>query len=111
MVDERLPVKMAIMNNGFLGMVRQWQELFHGNNYVAVHMTQPDFVKIAEAYGIHGIRVTDKSQVEDAIKEAAAHDGPVILDFQVNAEDNVWPMVPSGASLSETIEGPQRVAR
>ena len=111
MVDERLPVKMVIMNNGFLGMVRQWQELFHGNNYVAVHMSQPDFVKIAEAYGIHGIRVTDQSQVEDAIKEAAAYPGPVIMDVQVTAEDNVWPMVPAGASLSETIEGPTRVAR
>ncbi len=112
MVDERLPVKMAIMNNGFLGMVRQWQELFHANNYVAVHMSQPDFVKIAEAYGIHGIRVTEKSQVEDAIREAAEYPGPVILDFQVNAEDNVWPMVPAGAALSETIEGPaQTVAR
>lgn len=109
MVDERLPVKMAIMNNGFLGMVRQWQELFHANNYVAVHMSQPDFVKIAEAYGIHGIRVTDQSQVEDAIREAAAYPGPVILDFQVIAEDNVWPMVPAGAALSETIEGPVRV--
>jgi len=110
MVDERLPVKMAIMNNGFLGMVRQWQELFHGNNYVAVHMSQPDFVKIAEAYGIHGIRVTDQSQVEDAIREAAAYPGPVILDFQVTAEDNVWPMVPAGAALNETIEAPVRVA-
>ncbi len=111
MVDERLPVKMAIMNNGFLGMVRQWQELFHGNNYVAVHMSQPDFVKVAEAYGICGIRVTDTSQVEDAIREAAAYPGPVIIDFQVTAEDNVWPMVPAGAALSETIEGPVRVAR
>ncbi len=111
MVDERLPVKMAIMNNGFLGMVRQWQELFHNDNYVAVAMTQPDFVKIAEAYGIRGIRVTDQSQVEDAIREAAADPGPVILDFRVAAEDNVWPMVPAGASLSETIEGPQPVVR
>ncbi|MCA9846805.1 MAG: biosynthetic-type acetolactate synthase large subunit [Dehalococcoidia bacterium] len=111
MVDERLPVKMAIMNNGFLGMVRQWQELFHGNNYVAVHMSQPDFVKIAEAYGIRGIRVSDTSQVEDAIREAAEYPGPVILDFQVKAEDNVWPMVPAGAALNETIEGPTPVAR
>ena len=106
MVDERLPVKMAIMNNGFLGMVRQWQELFHANNYVAVHMSQPDFVKIAEAYGIFGIRVTEQSQVEDAIRQAAEYPGPVILDFQVTAEENVWPMVPAGAALSETIESP-----
>ncbi|MSQ31585.1 MAG: biosynthetic-type acetolactate synthase large subunit [Dehalococcoidia bacterium] len=107
MVDERLPVKMAIMNNGFLGMVRQWQELFYANNYVAVAMSQPDFLKIAEAYGICGIRVTARSQVDDAIREAAAYPGPVILDFRVEAEGNVWPMVPAGAALHETIEAPE----
>ncbi|RLT34346.1 MAG: acetolactate synthase large subunit, partial [Chloroflexi bacterium] len=110
MVDEQIPVKMAIMNNGFLGMVRQWQELFYANNYVSVAMSQPDFLKLADAYGIKGIRVTDQSQVENAIREAAAYNGPVILDFQVQAEGNVWPMVPAGASLSETIEAPERVA-
>ena len=109
MVDEHLPVKMAIMNNGFLGMVRQWQELFYGNNYVSVAMSQPDFLKLADAYGIHGIRVTDQSQVDDALREAAAYPGPVILDFRVEAEGNVFPMVPAGASLSETIEAPQKV--
>ncbi len=109
MVDEHLPVKMAIMNNGFLGMVRQWQELFYGNNYVSVAMSQPDFLKLAEAYGIHGIRVTDRSQVDQALEDAAAYPGPVILDFRVEAEGNVFPMVPAGASLSETIEEPQKV--
>ena len=107
MVDEHLPVKMAIMNNGFLGMVRQWQELFYGNNYVAVAMSQPDFLKLADAYGIHGIRVTDTSQVDEALRDAAAYPGPVILDFRVEAEGNVFPMVPAGAALSETIEAPQ----
>ena len=111
MVDEQIPVKMAIMNNGFLGMVRQWQELFYANNYVSVAMSQPDFLKLADAYGIKGIRVTDQSQVEDAIREAAAYPGPVILDFQVQAEGNVWPMVPAGAALSETIEAPEGVIR
>lgn len=114
MVDEQLPVKMAIMNNGFLGMVRQWQELFYQDNYVAVAMSQPDFVKLADAYGIHGIRVTEREQVAAAIAEANAHPGPVIVDFQVEAEGNVWPMVPAGAALRETI-GPaprgQEVAR
>ena len=109
MVDEHLPVKMAIMNNGFLGMVRQWQELFYGNNYVSVAMSQPDFLKLADAYGIHGIRVTDTSQVDQALREAAAYPGPVIIDFRVEAEGNVFPMVPAGASLSETIEAPQKV--
>ena len=107
MVDEHLPVKMAIMNNGFLGMVRQWQELFYGNNYVAVAMSQPDFLKLADAYGVHGIRVTDTSQVDEALRDAAAYPGPVILDFRVEAEGNVFPMVPAGAALSETIEAPQ----
>jgi acetolactate synthase-1/2/3 large subunit len=104
LVDEQLPVKMAIMNNGFLGMVRQWQELFYADNYVSVSMSQPDFVKLAEAYGIKGLRVTDIESVDAAIKEANDHPGPVLIDFQVEAEGNVWPMVPAGASLSETIE-------
>lgn len=106
MVDERLPVKMALMNNGFLGMVRQWQELFYDDNYVSVSISQPDFLKIAEAYGIKGIRVTEQSEVDAAIDEAQAHDGPVLIDFQVVAEDNVWPMVPAGAALNETVESP-----
>ena len=104
MVDERLPVKMVIMNNGFLGMVRQWQELFYKDNYVAVSMSQPDFVKLAEAYGIRGIRVTEPGEVVEAIREADAHPGPVLLDFRVMADDNVWPMVPAGAALGETVE-------
>ncbi|MGE0228517.1 MAG: biosynthetic-type acetolactate synthase large subunit [Dehalococcoidia bacterium] len=108
MVDENLPVKMAIMNNGYLGMVRQWQELFYADNYVAVAMSQPDFVKLAEAYGILGLRVEAKEQVDDAIRTANAHLGPVILDFRVEAEGNVWPMVPAGAALKETVEAPER---
>ncbi len=107
MVDEHLPVKMAIMNNGYLGMVRQWQELFYKDNYVSVAMSQPDFMKIAEAYGILGIRVTEKEAVDDAIRAANSHNGPVLLDFQVEAEGNVWPMVPAGASLRETVEAPR----
>jgi acetolactate synthase-1/2/3 large subunit len=109
LLDEQLPVKMAIMNNGFLGMVRQWQELFYADNYVSVSMSQPDFVKLAEAYGIKGLRVTDIESVDAAIKEANDHPGPVLVDFQVEAEGNVWPMVPAGASLAETIETPDEV--
>jgi acetolactate synthase-1/2/3 large subunit len=109
MVDEHLPVKMAIMNNGFLGMVRQWQELFYDDNYVSVAISQPDFVKLAEAYGIKAIRVSEQSEVDDAIAEAHAHDGPVLIDFQVQAEGNVWPMVPAGAALNETIESPSEI--
>ena len=109
MVDEHLPVKMAIMNNGFLGMVRQWQELFYDDNYVSVAISQPDFVKLAEAYGIKAIRVSDKSAVNSAIIEAQEHDGPVLIDFQVEAEGNVWPMVPAGAALNETVESPSEL--
>jgi acetolactate synthase-1/2/3 large subunit len=109
MVDERLPVKMAIMNNGFLGMVRQWQELFYDDNYVSVNISQPDFVKLAEAYGIKAMRVSEQSEVDAAIEAAHAHDGPVLIDFQVQAEGNVWPMVPAGAALSETIESPSEI--
>ena len=109
MVDEQAPVKLAIMNNGYLGMVRQWQELFYKDNYVAVSMSQPDFMKIAEAYGIKGIRVDEPGQVDAAIREADAHPGPVLLDFRVTADDNVWPMVPAGAALSETVESADEV--
>ena len=109
MIDENLPVKMAIMNNWFLGMVRQWQELFYDNNYVSVNMSQPDFVKLGEAYGIKSIRVTDKSEVDAVIKEANEHSGPVLIDFQVETEGNVWPMVPAGAALNETVETSEQV--
>ena len=107
MVDEQLPVRMAIINNGFLGMVRQWQELFYDDNYVAVSISQPDFVKLADAYGIKAMLVTEKDQVDAAIEEANAHPGPVLVDFRVEAEGNVWPMVPAGAALSETVEAPE----
>ena len=104
MVAEKLPVKMAIMNNCYLGMVRQWQELFYDKNLVDVDITQPDFLKIAEAYGIRGIRVTNQEDVDAAIQEAEADPGPVIIDFRVAQQDNVWPMVPAGAALNETVE-------
>jgi acetolactate synthase-1/2/3 large subunit len=106
LVDEGLPVKMAIFNNGYLGMVRQWQQLFYDKNFVSVAMTQPDFCKLADAYGIRALRVETKSEVALAIKEARKYKGPMLLDFQIDQEENVWPMVPAGAALSETIEAP-----
>ena len=109
-VDQRAPVKFAIMNNGFLGMVRQWQELFYDHNYVDVDtregLCQPDFVKLAEAYGIKALRVDAKEDARAAIDEAMAYDGPVLLEFVVEPEGNVWPMVPAGASLAETLDHP-----
>ena len=107
-VDERLPVKIAIMNNGYLGMVRQWQELFYDENFVSVAVTQPDFCKLAEAYGIRALRVETKADVLPAIQEARRYDGPILLDFHVDQDENVWPMVPAGAALSETLEMPEK---
>ena len=107
-VQEKLAVKIAIINNGYLGMVRQWQELFYKRRYVATPLSNPDFVKIAEAYGIPGLRVSDKKQVVSAIERAMAYEGPFLIDFVVEPEENVYPMVPPGAALSEIMEGPVR---
>ncbi|MDP9312636.1 MAG: biosynthetic-type acetolactate synthase large subunit [Chloroflexota bacterium] len=102
-VQEQLPIKIAIINNGYLGMVRQWQELFHDRRYSATPMWSPDFVKVADAYGIPGMRVTHQSQVEDAINAAYETPGPMLLEFQVEREANVFPMVAPGASISDMI--------
>ncbi len=105
---EKIGVKIAILNNGFLGMVRQWQELFYGKRYVATPLSCPDFVKIAGAYCIPAMAVKEKCKVKPAIEEAMATDGPYLLNFMVEPEENVYPMVPPGASLAEVIEEPQR---
>ena len=105
--ENKLPVKFAILNNDFLGMVRQWQEIFFDRSYVSTGYTgNPDFVKLAEAYGIKGIRVTDKTQVRAAIKEAVEHEGPVLVDFIVEQEENVYPMIPSGMTVYDIMEEP-----
>jgi acetolactate synthase-1/2/3 large subunit len=106
--QEKIAVKMAIMNNGYLGMVRQWQEAFYGRRYVATPLSNPDFVKIADAYGIPGMRVSDKKQVVSAIEKAMDYNGPFLIDFVVEPEENVYPMVAPGAALSEIMEGPVR---
>ena len=105
--QENLSVKIAIINNSFLGMVRQWQQLFYERRYVATPLSGPDFVKIAEAYGLPGIRVTNKMEVEPAIEKAMEHDGPFLIDFRVEPEENVFPMVPPGGDLAELIERPE----
>lgn len=97
----RLPVKVAIIRNTYQGMVRQWQELFYGRRYSQTQMHLPDFVAIAEGFGIRGIDVTEKSEVENVIRDAIAHDGPVVMNFHVEPEENVWPMVPAGKGLHE----------
>lgn len=105
-MQENLKINIAIINNGFLGMVRQWQELFYNKRYSATPMRSPDFVKIAEAHGLKGIRVTDRSQTESAIRQAQDDDGSVLIDFRVEPEECVYPMVPSGADLNEMIRRP-----
>jgi acetolactate synthase-1/2/3 large subunit len=104
MVQERIPVKMAIFNNGYLGMVRQWQQFFHGRRYSATPIWSPDYVRFAEAYGIPGFRVERADQVDGVVRAALAHDGPALVEFLIEQEANVFPMIPPGASLSEPIE-------
>lgn len=105
-VQYKLPVVICILNNQFLGMVRQWQGLFYGGRYSYTDIaSQPDFVKLAEAYGALGIRVTKKEDVAEAFKKAFAYDGPVVMDFVVEREADVFPMVPPGASLIDMVGG------
>ena len=106
-VEEGLPVKIALINNGFLGMVRQWQQLFYDRRYKAVPLTGPDYVKLADAFGIPALRVTSAEEVDGALDQAMSTQGPFLIDFVVAAEENVYPMVPPGASLAETIEDPR----
>lgn len=105
-VEHNIPVKIAILNNGFLGMVRQWQEFFYERRYSDSVMWAPDFVAVAKAYGVKGLRVTDSAAVTDALEKARAHDGPFLLDFRVSPEENCFPMVPAGASNSDML-GPK----
>ena len=104
LVQYRLPVKIVILNNNFLGMVRQWQQLFFNKRYSQTCMELPiDFVKLAEAYGATGLRATKPEEVEEVIKKAFATKGPVIMEFKISREENVLPMVPAGASLNEMV--------
>ncbi len=105
-VQENIDVKVAVINNGFLGMVRQWQELFHDNRYSSVAMSNPDFVKLAEAYAVKGLRCIHKADVEKTIREAMEHKGPVVVDFVVEAEENVYPIIPAGTTAADLIEEP-----
>jgi len=106
-VSYNLPIKVAIINNGYLGMVRQWQKLFYGGRYSQTDLEgmSPDFVKLAEAYGMTGIRVTRPEEVRPAIEQAIATPGPVLIDFIVDREENVYPMVPPGGCLDNMLGG------
>jgi acetolactate synthase-1/2/3 large subunit len=104
--QEKLDVKIAIINNGYLGMVRQWQEFFYEKRYAATPLVNPDFAKLAEAYGIRSRSVKERGEVVEAVQEARQHPGPMLIDFQVEQEDSVYPMVPAGADLHQMIRRP-----
>jgi len=99
-----LPVKVLILNNGHLGMIRQWQDTFYRGNLSECNLSSnPDFVKLAEAYGIKGYRVADPSQVRATLEEAMAHPGPVVMDFVIPPEEKVFPFVPPGKPITEML--------
>jgi len=102
--QEGITVKVAIMNNGYLGMVRQWQHFFHNGNYSETPITGPDYIKLAEAYGLIGIRVTKRQDVEAAVRKAMDTEGTVIVEFVIESEANVYPMVAPGAAITNMIE-------
>jgi acetolactate synthase-1/2/3 large subunit len=107
-VQDKIAVKIAILNNGYLGMVRQWQDLFYEKRYVGTPLSCPDFVKLAEAYCVPALRVERKADVVPAIEKAMQTEGPFLIDFKVEPEENVYPMVPSGEALAKVIEEPQK---
>jgi len=105
-VQEKLKVNIAIISNGFLGMVRQWQEFFYERNYQSTPLLNPNFVKLAEAYGIRAVQVTTRREVMPTVEAARKYDGPVLIDFKVEQEDTVYPMVAAGAALHDMIRRP-----
>ncbi len=104
--QEGIKLNIAVINNGYLGMVRQWQELFYGGRYVATPLKSPDFVKLAEAHGLVGLRVERRVDVAGAVARALAEPGTVVIDFRVEPEDSVYPMVPTNADLGDMIRRP-----
>jgi acetolactate synthase-1/2/3 large subunit len=108
--QEGVKVNVAVINNGYLGMVRQWQEFFYDRRYAATPLRSPDFVKIAEAHGLLGLRVEKRPDVEDIVQQARKAEGTVLIDFRVEQEDSVYPMVPAGADLDAMIRRPQQTS-
>ena len=101
-----MPVVVAIINNGYLGMVRQWQDLFWNKRYAHTCIAiQPDFAKLADAFGCLGLTVTSEDQVEEALRTAIGSQRPTVIDFKVRPEENVFPMVPAGQDITEMIGG------
>jgi acetolactate synthase-1/2/3 large subunit len=104
MIQEGLVVKLAIFNNGYLGMVRQWQQFFHGGRYASTPIWSPDYVKLAAAYGIPGWRVEAAGQVEDALRQANESPGPALVELVIEQGANVFPMIVPGGSISNALE-------
>jgi acetolactate synthase-1/2/3 large subunit len=102
--QEGVAIKVAIMNNGYLGMVRQWQHFFHGGNYSETPITGPDYVQLAAAYGLTGMQVTRREDVKAAVQRAMETEGTVIIDFVIESESNVYPMVAPGSAITNMIE-------
>jgi acetolactate synthase-1/2/3 large subunit len=105
--QEGVKINIALINNGYLGMVRQWQEFFYERRYAATPLRSPDFVKLAEAHGLAGYRVETRAQVADIVQRARAVEGTALIDFRVEQEDSVYPMVPAGADLHAMIRRPE----
>jgi acetolactate synthase-1/2/3 large subunit len=106
--QEELDLNIAVVNNGYLGMVRQWQEFFYEKNYQSTPLLSPDFVKLAEAHGIRGRAVKTRAEVLPAVAEARGHKGPFVINFLVEKEDSVYPMIPAGSALHEMIRRPEK---
>ena len=107
-VQEKVNINIAIINNGYLGMVRQWQELFYDSRFAETPISSPDYIKIAEAYGLEGYRVHNRREIENTIRKAKLNPGPVIIEFVVEKHDVVYPMVPTGAALNAMINRPEK---
>ena len=104
--QEKLKINVAIVNNGYLGMVRQWQEFFYERRYAATPLLSPDFAKLASCFGLRGETVSTREGVVPTVESARADDGTVVIDFRVEQEDTVYPMVPAGADLHDMIRRP-----
>ena len=105
-VQENANINICIINNGYLGMVRQWQQMFFESRYVETPIYSPDYIKLADAYGMPGYRVETLEEIIPAMQKAQAYDGPVLIEFVVEQFDNVYPMVPAGADLHDMIRRP-----
>ena len=109
-VQEGIPLRIAVIDNGYLGMVRQWQERFYGKRYSATQISGPDLVALGKAYGIPSWRIDRSEQLDSTLSLATIEEGPVLIWMQVRQEENVYPMVPSGAALDEMVTEPERVS-